>query len=108
MFRKAIRRTSGVFRTSSYSEASQDESSVCDFVKSELGENEIISGAGKTPDVKEIRDNGNINNIATYKEEWFEGKFVTSNVINLSRKSLSEAKIFFLSKGLKFVPTDKK
>ena len=37
-----------------------------------------------------------------------EGKFVSSNVINLSRKNLSEAKISLLSKDLKFVPTANK
>ena len=53
------------FRTSSSSQASQDESVVCDIVKSEWGENEIISSAGNTPDIEEKHDNGNINNIAT-------------------------------------------
>ena len=37
-----------------------------------------------------------------------EGKFVSSNVINLSRRNLSEAKISLLSKDLKFVPTANK
>ena len=53
-------------------------------------------------------DNGNINNIATYKGERLEGKFFSSNVINLSRRNLSEAEISLLSKGLKFVPTANK
>ena len=99
---------SGVFRTSSSSQTSQDESAVCDFVKSEGGENEIISSAGNTPDIEEKHDNGNVNNIATYKGERLEGKFVSSNVINLSRRNLSEAEISLLSKGLKFVPTANK
>ena len=34
---------SGVFRTSSSSQPSQDECAVCDFVKSEEEENDIIS-----------------------------------------------------------------
>ena len=34
-----------------------------------------------------------------------EGKFVSKNVINLSRRNLSSAEIPLLSKGLKFVPT---
>ena len=46
----------------------------------------------------------NINNIATYKAERLQGKFVSSNVINLSRRNLSEAEISLLSKGFKFVP----
>ena len=70
-------------------------------------ENEIINSAGNTPDIVEKHDNGNINNIATYKGERLEGKFVITNVINLSR-NLSEPEISLLSKGLKFVPTANK
>ena len=47
----------------------------------------------------------NINNEATYKGERLEGKFVNSNIINLSRRNLSEAEISLLSKGQKFLPT---
>ena len=65
------------------------------------GENEIISSAENTADIKEKHDNGNINNIATYKEERLEGKFVSRNVI-------SKLKSPFLSKRLKFVPTTNK
>ena len=86
----------------------QDESAVYDFVKSDGEENEIINSAWNNPDVKENYDNGNINTIATYKRERLEGKFVSSNVINLSRRNLSEAEISLLSKGLKFVPTANK
>ena len=96
---------SGVFRTISSSQASQDESAVCDFVKSEGEENEIISSAGNTPNIEEKHDNGNINNMATYIGERLEDKFVSSNVINLSRRNLSEAEISLLSEGLKFIPT---
>ena len=77
---------SGVFRTSSPSQASQDEHAVRDFVTSEgaggdgRGENEIISSAENTADIKEKYGNGNINNIATYKGERLEGKFVSRNV----------------------------
>ena len=47
----------------------------------------------------------NINNVATYKGERLEGKFVSSNIINLSRRNLSEAEISLLSKGQTFLPT---
>ena len=46
--------------------------------------------------------------MSTYKGERLEGKFVSSNVINFSRRNLSEAEISLLSKGLKFVPTANK
>ena len=78
---------SGVFRTSSPSQASQDEYAVRDFVTSERegrgwGENEIISNGENTADIKEKHGNGNINNIATYKGERLEGKFFSRNVIS--------------------------
>ena len=98
----------GVFRISSSSQASQDESGVCYFVLSEGGENEIISSTGNTPDIEEKHDSGDINNITTYQGERLEGKLVSSNVINLSRRNLSEDEISLLSKGLKFVSTANK
>ena len=64
---------SGVLRTGSSSQATQDESAICDFVKPEGGENEIICCTGNTPDIEEKHDNCNINNIATYKGERLEG-----------------------------------
>ena len=83
----AMNKGSGVFRISSPSQASQDEYAVRDFVTSEVegggrGENEIISSAENTADIKEKYGNGNINNIATYKGERLEGKFVSRNVIS--------------------------
>ena len=82
---------SSVFRTSSPSQASQDEYAVCDFVTSEgdgvgVVENEITSSAENTADTEKIHDNGNISNIATYKGERLEGKFVSRNVSS-KRKS---------------------
>ena len=82
---------SGVFRTSSSSQVSQGESAVRDFVKSEGEENKILSSAGNTPDIEENHDNSNTNNIAKYKGERLEGKFVSSNVINVSRRNISES-----------------
>ena len=49
-----------------------------------------------------------IKNIAKYKRERLEGKFVSSNAISLSRRNLTQAEILLLSKGLKFVPTASK
>ena len=83
-----------VFRTSSPSQASQDEYAVRNFATSEgeergRGENEIISSAENTADIKEKHNNGNINNIATYKGERLEGKFVSRNVSSKSPFCLS-------------------
>ena len=43
--------------------------------------------------LEEKHDKGNFNNIATFKGERLEGKFVSSNVISLLRRNLSEAEI---------------
>ena len=59
--------------------------------------NEIISSAEKTPDIEEKHENCNNNNIATFKGERLEGKFVSGKVINISRRNLSEAEISLLS-----------
>ena len=90
-----INKGSSVFRTSSFSQISQDESAVCNFVKP--GGNEIINSAENIPDIEEKQGKRNFNDIATFKGEWLEGKFVNSNVINLSRRSLSKSEISLLS-----------
>ena len=43
----------------------------------------------------------------TPQEIRLEGKFVSKNVVNLSKKVLTEAEVSVLSKGLKFCPTAK-
>ena len=43
----------------------------------------------------------------TQPDERLEGKFVSKNVVNLSKKILTEAEVSVLSKGLKFCPTAK-
>ena len=101
-----INKGSSVFRTSSFSQISQDESAVCNFVKP--GGNEIINSAENIPDIEEKQGKRNFNDIATFKGEWLEGEFVNSNVINLSRRSLLKSEISLLSQGLKFVPTASK
>ena len=71
-------------------------------------ENEIRSSAedsssdevGKVPNESE--------NVAMFRGIRLEGKFVSKNVMNLSRRNLSSAEISLLSKGLKFVPTANK
>ena len=47
-------------------------------------------------------------NTAFYKGLRLDGKFVSKNVFNLSRKNLSPPEIFLLSKGLKFEPSANK
>ena len=47
-------------------------------------------------------------NTAFYKGLRLEGKFVSKNVFNLSRRNQSPPEIFLFSKGLKCVPSDNK
>ena len=47
------------------------------------------------------------SNVATLLDGRYEGKFVSPNVINLSKRHLSKDEISLLSKGLKFIPTPK-
>ena len=49
----------------------------------------------------------NKTNAATLVNEKLKGKFVSPNVVNLSRRNLTNNEISVLSKGLKFVPTRK-
>ena len=44
------------------------------------------------------------NDLFTLNER-IKGKFVSKNVINLSKRKLTKAEVSLLSKGLKFVPT---
>ena len=60
----------------------------------------IFENQARTPDIEEKHDNGNINNMATYIAERLEGKFVSSNAIDLSRRHLSESEICLLSRVL--------
>ena len=47
------------------------------------------------------------SNVATLLDGRYKGKFVSPNVINLSKRHLSKDEISLLSKGLKFIPTPK-
>ena len=47
-------------------------------------------------------------NVATFRGNRPECKFVGKNVINLSRRNVSSAEKSLLSKGLKLVPTASK
>ena len=48
-----------------------------------------------------ISNNGGVNS----ETDRLEGNFVSKNVVNLSKRTLTQAEISLLSKGLKFIPT---
>ena len=70
--------------------------------------NEIRSSAEDSPSSKIGKVPNEIENIATFRGNRLEDKFVSKNVINLSRKNLSSAETSFLSERFKFVPAANK
>ena len=86
----------------------QDESDLLKVLNTEDKKNEKLNS---TADLYNCEKDGNVfkgNNIASQIGVRLEGKFVSKNVINLSRRNLTASEISLLSKGLKFVPTANK
>ena len=71
-------------------------------------ENEIRNSAENSLSSKVDNVLNESENVAMFRGNRLEGKIVSKNVINLSRRNLSSAEISLLSKGLKFVPTANK
>ena len=65
-------------------------------------ENEIRNSAENSSSSKVGKVLNESENVAMFRGNRLEGKFVTKNVINLSRRNLSSAEISLLSKGLKW------
>ena len=94
-------------KSNNASQTCQDESGLLKVFKTKK-KNEKFN---RTEDLYNCEKGGNNfkeNNIASQIGVRLEGKFVSKNVINLSRRNLSASEILFLSKGLKFVPTANK
>ena len=86
----------------------QDESDLLKVLNTEDKKNEKLNS---TTDLYNCEKDGNVfkgNNIASQIGVRLEGKFVSKNVINLSRRNPTASEISLLSKGLKFVPTANK
>ena len=71
-------------------------------------ENEIRNSAEKSSSSKVNKVLNESENVAMFRGNRLEGKFVSKNVINLTRRNLSSAEISLLLKGLKFVPAANK
>ena len=71
-------------------------------------ENQIRSSAENSLSSKAGKVSNENDNVATFRGNWIESKFVSENFVNFSRKNLSSPEISLLSKGLKFVPTANK
>ena len=90
------------------SQTCQDQSGLLKVLNADDEKNEKFNSA---EDLYKGEKEGNVfkgNNIASQLGVMLEGKFVSKNVINLSRRNLSASEISLLSKGLKFVPTANK
>ena len=90
------------------SQTCQDESGLLKVLNTEDKKNEKFN---TTEDLYNCEKEANIfkrNDIASQIGVRLEGKFVSKNGINLSRRNLSVSEISLLSKGLKFVPTANK
>ena len=71
-------------------------------------ENEIRSSAEDSSSDEVDKVPNESENVAMFRGNRLEGKLVSRNVINLSRRNLSSAEISVLSKRLKFLPTANK
>ena len=86
----------------------QDESGLLKVLNTEDKKNEKLNN---TTDLYSCEKDGSVfkgNNIASQIGVRLEGKFVSKNVINLSRRNLSASEISLPYKGLKFLPTANK
>ena len=87
------------------SQTCQDESGLLKVLNMEDTKNEKFNS---TENLYNCEKEGNVlkgNKIASQIRVRLEGKLVSKNVINLSRRNLSTSEISLLSKGLKFVAT---
>ena len=71
-------------------------------------ENEIRNSAEKSSSSKVNKALNESENVAMFRGNRLEGKFISKNIINLSRRNLCSGKISLFTKGLKFFPTANK
>ena len=62
--------------------------------------NDLVGDSGGEAEISE-----NSNGSEEISTDRIDGKFVSKNVVNLSKRDLNTAEISLLSKGLKFIPT---
>ena len=93
---------------SASSQTCHDDINLTEVLNEEEKCNDSIDSTGNCSEPgTQANDHQDINT-AFYKELRLEGKFVSKNVFNLSRRILSPPVISLLSKGLKFVPSANK
>ena len=93
---------------SASSQTCQDDINLTEVLNEEEKSNDSLDSTGNCSEPgTQANDHQDINT-AFYKGLRLEGKFVSKNVFNLSRRNLSPPEISLLSKGLKFVPSANK
>ena len=79
---------------------SQDDASEVKDLKNDISEEITDLNTSFSDDELNVRDNA-----AKMLDGRLQGNFVSKNVVNLSRRNLTDSEISLLSKGLNFVPT---
>ena len=86
----------------------QDGTNLQEYLSREEKNNDIVDGTENPSEPGKQYQNHQDNNTASINKTGLEGKFVSKNVINLSKRNLFRSEILLLSKGLKFVPSANK
>ena len=81
----------------------RDVTNLPDILTGEEKNNDSVDGTGNLSEYGKQLDNHQDSNTTFLNKTRLKGKFVSKNVINLSRKNLSRSEISLLSKGLNFV-----
>ena len=93
---------------SASSQTCQDDINLTEVLTEEEKSNDLLDTTGNCSESGTQASDHQDMNTAFYKGLRLEGKFVSKNVFNLSRRNLSPPEISLLSKGLKFVPSANK
>ena len=90
------------------SQTYRDGTNLSEILTREEKTNDSVDGTENLSESGKQLDNHHDSNTASVSKTRLEGKFVSKNVIKLSRRNLSRSDIFLLSKGLKCVPSANK
>ena len=87
------------------SQTYRDGSNLHEYLSREEKNNDLVDGTENLSEPGKQLDNHEDNDTASLNKTRLEGKFVSKNVINLSKRNLSQSEISMLSRGVKFVPS---
>ena len=90
------------------SQSYRDGINLPEYLSREEKNHDIVDGKEDLSEPSKQLENHQDSNTDSLNKTRLEGKFVSKNVINLSRRNISRSEISLLSKGLKFVPSANK